>query len=275
MNASHTLYLLTIALAMLAGVLGIGSWRDRENRTLRLLARLFALVACSTAAVAWTLRWTAAGHIPLFGTYESSLSLGLACLAVAAGWDARKPDLQATPAATLVSVLVLAQGFGYDSTAYALTISERSVVVDLHALLAWIAFGWFAAGLGLALKIILTPDSGERITRALSISLSIGFVLLTAMIASGSLYKFMLFGTPWSFDPIETMAFIAWVAYGTILHMDLLAGWTGKRLARWCVGVFIVLLLSYRAIIYFPAWSTYHIFDMDMRVHLVGNEAEE
>ena len=62
------------------------------------------------------------------------------------------------------------------------------------------------------------------------------------------------------------------MAYGTLLHMVLFAGWEGRRLAAWCVGLFFVLVVSYRGIVYFPAWATYHIFDMDLRIHLSGDE---
>jgi len=99
--------------------------------------------------------------------------------------------------------------------------------------------------------------------------LSFGFLLHSAMLASGSFYKFLLFGTTWTFAPVETLGFVVWVAYGTILHLRLLAGWEGRRLAGWTLFVFVLLVVSYRGIVYFPSWSTYHIFDMDLRLHLV------
>ncbi|NIP15989.1 MAG: hypothetical protein GWN02_07605, partial [Gemmatimonadetes bacterium] len=72
----------------------------------------------------------------------------------------------------------------------------------------------------------------------------------------------------WSFDPIETLGFVAWMAYGTLLHLHLMAGWEGRRLASWCAALFVLLTVSYRAIVYFPPSSTYHIFDMDLRIHV-------
>ena len=108
----------------------------------------------------------------------------------------------------------------------------------------------------------------------LVLSLQIGFLLHTSMLVSGSFYKFLLFGKAWSFDPIETLGFIAWIAYGTLLHMHYFAGWEGP--GGWQNGVcryFFVLLVSYRGIVYFPAWSTYHIFDMDLRIHLTGDKS--
>ena len=65
---------------------------------------------------------------------------------------------------------------------------------------------------------------------------------------------------------------IAWIAYGTLLHMHLFAAWRGRRLAAWCLGLFALLVVSYRGIVYFPPVSTYHIFDMNLRIHVVGTQ---
>ncbi|MGB6001007.1 MAG: cytochrome c biogenesis protein CcsA, partial [Thermoanaerobaculia bacterium] len=221
----------------------------------------------------------------LFGTYESSLSLAAAVMLAALVAQRRVSGTGLWPVACGVSAAVVAHGSLYDPTIYALTISERSWVVDIHAVVAWAAFGALTVNAGLALWILLaskqdeaaglragrgpTPDSRPRL---LAFTLSLGFLLHTAMLVSGSFYKFLLFGQAWSFDPIETLGFVAWVAYGALLHMHLFAGWEGRRLAMWCLSLFLLLLVSYRGIVYFPAWSTYHIFDMDLRLHVTGEE---
>jgi hypothetical protein len=50
----------------------------------------------------------------------------------------------------------------------------------------------------------------------------------------------------------------------------LLAQWRGRRLAAWSLGLFVLLVVSYRLVVYFPSWSTYHIFDINLREHLMG-----
>ena len=45
------------------------------------------------------------------------------------------------PVACGVAAALVAHGSLYDPTIYALTISERSWVVDIHAIVAWAAFG--------------------------------------------------------------------------------------------------------------------------------------
>ncbi len=261
--ASVLLWLGTVAATV---GLAAGRW---GRPVLRRAADLLGFCGCLLALGCWIARWLAAGHLPLFGTFESALSLVVAVYLAAAVARSRAggQELVWVPASALCALL-LAHGLGYSREIFALTISERSWVVDLHAIFAWAAFGVLALNAGLALlRLRRDPSLPDR---WLSFSLSLGFVLHTAMLASGSFYKFLLFGRAWSFDPIETLGFVAWVAYGTLLHLHLFAGWEGRRLAAWSLGLFVLLVVSYRGIVYFPAWSSYHILDMDLRMHLMG-----
>lgn len=274
MNATTTPGLI-LGLACLAaafcGAVGLAIRARRLREGLPAVTGLAMLIA--TAAV-WGRRAWVAGHLPLFGTYESSLSLALATLLVPLAFGIRRPRVPAVwPFASAVAGLLLAHGARFDPTVYALTISERSLAVDVHAILAWLAFGALTANAALATVAVARGDG--PVDGPLARTLSVGFALHSGMMASGSFYKFLLFGTAWSFDPIESLGFVAWIAYGTLLHMHLMAGWSGRRLGAWCLALFAILVVSYRGIVYFPAWSTYHVFDMDLRIHLTGSEEIE
>ncbi len=261
-------------ISLLAAVLGMVAWRRPDRRDLGRMTDVAAWGALLFVIILWVARWVEAGHFPLFGTFESALSIAAAVLLVPTVFRfLDRVPASATPGACLVAAAVLFHGRWYDPTPYALTISERSWVVDVHAFIAWGAFGMLAANAGYSAWLLLRAGgrpSGS--THALTGTLTAGFLMHSAMLVSGSVYKFLLFGTAWSFDPIETLGFAAWVAYGVLLHMHLFARWSGKKLARWCLLVFVLLVVSYRGIVFFPVWSTYHIFDMDMRVHLTGSE---
>jgi ABC-type transport system involved in cytochrome c biogenesis permease subunit len=261
-------YLLLVPGCAAASVLGfLGLWK--EEKKFRRAGEWIGLLCFAVALLTWLARWRLTGHMPVFGTYESALSLAVAVLAATLVVRARTDSNRIWPVTCLIAAGLLAHGYRFDDTAFPLTISERSWVVDVHALLAWSAFGCLAANAGLAALVWRSGErTPERTSRLLSQSLSLGFMLHTAMMVSGSFYKFLLFGEAWSFDPIETLGFTAWVAYGTLLHMHLLAGWEGARLAKSCLVVFALLVVSYRFIVYFPAWSTYHILDMDLRMHI-------
>lgn len=272
MTAESTLTAALIPSGLIIGHLGIAARVFRRGPKTEAVVRWLALIWGAALVVSWSLRTAEAGHIPLFGMYESALSLALATVAVAVVWEIRhRGPTVITPLAVLIGAALISHGETFDSTPYALTISERSLMVDVHAILAWLAFGVLALANFLALRIVLGRTAGDDLERPLVKSLQLGFVLLTAMIVSGSVYKFMLFGRPWSFDPVESLALIVWMAYATVLHLHAFAGWSGRKLAGWTLGLFIMLALSYRTLVYFPAWSTYHIFDMDRRIH-VGPE---
>jgi ABC-type transport system involved in cytochrome c biogenesis permease subunit len=250
------LYLFLVPASGVTCLVGIASWVFKDWKRLGRAGEWLGIGCFALTLLTWVLRWRSAGHIPIFGTYESALSLAVAVLATAfvirhrAVW----------PTACGVSAALLAHGSRFNATALPLTISERSWIVDIHGILAWAAFGCLAANAGLALACLLGGErSSEATRRLLTLTLSVGFLLHSAMLASGSFYKFLLFGDAWSFDPMETLGFAAWIAYGTLLHLHLMAG--------------VLLVVSYRIIVYFPAWSTYHILDLDLRIHINPSEA--
>jgi ABC-type transport system involved in cytochrome c biogenesis permease subunit len=272
MSVTPAMVLAAGFVTLLAAVLGGVAWRRQDSRSLARMGDAAAWVALVWVLALWILRWIEAGHLPLFGTFESALSVAGAVLLVPTAFRfLRRVPAAATPGACLVAAAVLFHGRLYDPTPYALTISERSWVVDIHAFVAWGAFGMLAANAGYAAWLLLRKGSPVAV-RPLAGTLTAGFLLHSGMLVSGSVYKFLLFGVAWSFDPIETLGFAAWCAYGTLLHMHLFAKWDGRKLAGWCLVVFALLVVSYRGIVWFPAWSTYHIFDMDIRVHLTGDE---
>ena len=263
-----------VALCAIASALGFVAWFRPDARNIGRMASALGLICLVLGVATWIVRWATAGHLPLFGTYESALSLAVAILL--GGLLAMRRSTGPAglwPVVTGTTAAIVIHGLGFDPTPYALTISERSWVVDIHAVAAWAAFGGLTVNAAIALRRLIGRSLNETLCdRALAFTLSLGFVLHSGMLISGSFYKFLLFGKVWSFDPIETLGLVAWFAYGTLLHMHLFAGWNGRRLALWCLGLFVLLVVSYRGIVYFPAWSTYHIFDMDLRIHLTGSE---
>lgn len=268
---ASVLYAVLVPISAVAALVGFVAWARSGSSPWSRAADVAGMATLGLALTAWIVRWAVAGHLPLFGTYESALSLAVAVLLAALVWRsaAASPGLRPWPVAAAVAAGLLAHGLRFDPSAFPLTISERSWVVDLHALLAWGAFGTLAVNAAFA--VARMAGRGAPAESGLVTSLGVGFGLYTAMIASGSFYEFLLFGRAWSFDPVETLAFATWVGYGALLHMHRFAGWEGRRLARWCVGLFAVLVVSYRFIVHFPPWSTYHIFDMDLRIHVTGS----
>lgn len=250
------------------GVVGLAAWRFAATSWATWLWRALGSAVAGLALAAWGVRWAEAQHLPLFGTYEGALSLVVAVTALGAWAEWRKGWGQGvSPALALVSAALLAHGLRYDTTPWALTISERSLVVDAHAVIAWAAFAVLALNAGLSALTLWAP--ADRAAAALPVTLEWGFFLHTGMLGSGALYRFLLFGRAWAFDPVETLGFVAWLGWGTLLHLHFFARWRDRRLAAWCLGLFVLVVVSYRGIVYFPSWATYHVFDINLREHLM------
>jgi len=214
------------------------------------------------AIAAWALRFWHSGHLPIFGAYESALSL--ACFGAVILWlvglRSGEPLLSLFPAA---AALLLLHGSRYSREISALTISERGVWVHLHAIFAFCAFG-------LGLAIVTAAFLVYRGRRPPMKRILLGFVTLYALnIMTGSYYRFLLFGSPWSWDPIEAMNLACFLAFTTLVHMVSFRQWSLKRTAGWSIVCFVLLVLAYRLILVFPGWSSYHILDIGLRSHIV------
>lgn len=88
----------------------------------------------------------------------------------------------------------------------------------------------------------------------------VSFLFLGVMIVAGSLWAQQSWGRYWGWDPIETSAFVTWIAFGVILHFRVLHRWTGERMA-WLtfVGLAFALVTVYVVAMVVP---TIHNFYM-------------
>lgn len=71
-----------------------------------------------------------------------------------------------------------------------------------------------------------------------------GFVGWTVMLVSGIFWAKDLWGSYWSWDPVETWSLISWIAWGIYIHLHFTHGWQGKRLAWLCIVSFLVSIIS-------------------------------
>ena len=72
-----------------------------------------------------------------------------------------------------------------------------------------------------------------------------GFLLLTATLASGVFFSEALFGKPLPFNHKVVFSFISWLIYGGLLAGRQVWGVRGRRAARWTMAGFVMLLVAY------------------------------
>ena len=93
---------------------------------------------------------------------------------------------------------------------------------------------------------VLSPvvfSKSEQIDSLSYRTISMGFLLLTFGLISGSVWANEAWGSWWSWDPKETWAFISWLVYAAYLHTRLSRGWQGRRPAIIAIfGLFIIII---------------------------------
>lgn len=248
------------ALAVL-GVAALWLWAPRPRR--EVLLGLFG-VGVALLLVEAVLRWVEVGHPPVFGTWENALSSAFALaltvtLAIGKGWDTVPPLwlrlLAVWPAATLVF------GSFFRSRPLPLTISERSIWIDVHVAFAWLAYAVLLSAGMRALAGLIQGGDAETDHAVLG-GAAIGFVAFSAMLATGSWYSYQLFSRWYQWEIVETLAAAVWLGYAVVLHARLLLGWRGRAFYWSAVAVLPILLSC------FWVWSfysgTYHFFDIQI-----------
>lgn len=219
-------------------------------------------------------RWAGVGHPPIFGTYEAALAGSWFLLIYTASSYRSIHDHFRTLILTTVPIGVLLLVYGltlFSTSRIPLTISERSLWVDFHALFSWPAFGSYTVSFCLAGVYLWKSGSRSQESAVLDDLvfryINFGFINHTVMFALGSYYSSILYGTWWQWDPAESTSLITWLAYALSIHMRLFYGWKGDRGAVLSVIAFLTSVVSYWGLIYFPPGSTYHVFDIGFKAH--------
>jgi ABC-type uncharacterized transport system permease subunit len=75
--------------------------------------------------------------------------------------------------------------------------------------------------------------------------LALGFVLLTATLASGVFFSDQVFGKPFKLTHHIVLAALAWAVYALLLFGRWRFGWRGRTAVRWTLGGFSLLVLGF------------------------------
>lgn len=215
-----------------------------------------ALLGHTLAGIA---RWIASGHPPVEGNYENALlgSWFLAGLYLAGA--VKFPRIRAS--GVLVNPIVLFMlGMGLKTKTGLAPLSPpyQSNWLWIHVGFAWLAFGAFFVAFVLGIVYLLKrglnngnnrfwaqfPDLPVLDDLILGF-IAFGFITQALQIAAGAIWASSLWGSYWSWDPIETWSLICWLAYGLVLHLRLTYNWRGHRLAWLAVLAVLTEVVSF------------------------------
>ena len=232
-----------------------------------------ALTGFAAQTLSILARLAATGRLPYVQDYETALAgtwlIMLAYMLLT--W--RYPNLKATGIVVFPFAL-LALGYGLTQPVKAGPVvpALKSIWLVIHVLFAWFTYAAYTTCAALAaLELLKTSKRGLRpgsilertpdvpVLQDLTMRLvGFGFIVNTAMIASGAIWAFELWGSYWRWDPVETWSLLTWVAYGLYLHARLTLGWRGRRLAWIAVLALFGVMMSFWGVQFAP--TSYHLF---------------
>lgn len=229
------------------------------------IRRAVPLVA-ALGVLTLVVRTVYAGHAPIFGTFENTLSCSVALMIGAALTSRHREAPGAWMWALPWAVVLLIYGTFFRIEAVPLTISEQSLWVDAHALLAWAAFVPLILASTLALYRVrgvsfwdLSAEEGDEYIGRL---LNFGFLGLTVMMIVGSWYLYLLFGVFWKWEIVETMALVGWLGYALVIHARYFYRLSGRAFGAAVLAVLPALILTFWVWSLFP--NTFHYFDIPL-----------
>ena len=222
-----------------------------------------------TVLVAW--RWVATGHVPTIGNFENAL-LGGWFVAAMSLWAARRDRYPLVAAATLpFALLALGAGALSDTAHSPLVASLNTFWLYIHIFFAWLGYGAYTVSCGAAIVFLLKTRAGQppaaedelaRIDELMFRSAAFGFVNDGIMIAAGAIWAKDLWGSYWSWDPVETWSLLTWIVYGLALHLRTTLGWRGRRLAWLLLFAVITVIISAFGVNLVMTGSA-HVFNVD------------
>jgi cytochrome c-type biogenesis protein CcsB len=149
--------------------------------------------------------------------------------------------------------------FGTETHIQPLIPALQSNWLIAHVVTCFLGYAAFAVSCGGAVVFLgskkraeLIPDQ-DTLDEVIYRTVLLGFLLLTAGIATGAVWAEQAWGAYWSWDPKETWSLITWFLYAVIIHARMMRGWRGRRVAWLSIIGFAAVLFTYFGVNYLLA----------------------
>jgi ABC-type transport system involved in cytochrome c biogenesis permease subunit len=81
------------------------------------------------------------------------------------------------------------------------------------------------------------------------------------MLVAGSIWAEGLWGSYWSWDPVETWSLISYLVYGIVIHLRVTLGWRDQRQAWLVIAALSTVVISFFGV-NFVVNSSLHVFNV-------------
>lgn len=245
----------------------------------RAMPKITLLIACGfiTHSVTIYARFAATGHLPWSGHYEYALMGGWFIVGgtLFVGWQNKQ--LQSLSAATVTLVTIM-MGYGYmqNPGLTPMAASLKTIWLYIHVYFAWLSFGAYSLAMAAGVLYVLKSKSEAqevpnpaydrfpslgRLDELIFRYIVFGFITDTIMISAGAIWAKDLWGSYWSWDPVETWSLISWLTYGISIHLRVTFGWREKRLAWLAIFALSTVIICFFGV-NFVVNTSLHMFQV-------------
>ncbi len=245
-----------------------------KERILRAIPwMLVAGFICHT--ILWLMRWHRTGYFPANGEFENALSGGWFAIALTLYVFLRRRALIGLALVTVpVTLLFLGYGIMKQPMVIPHNAALKSSWLIIHVAFAQLAFGAYLVAAGFGVIYLLKLRAAERKLPAKVLNkvpalpvleelmfkfVVFGFIADAIMIVAGSIWAKDLWGSYWSWDPVEVWSLASWLVYGLSIHLKVTLGWKGRRLAWIYVFAIFGIIIAYWGVDFFVR-SSQHVF---------------
>ena len=276
MNSSQLLSIVTFVYC-LAAFCYIASWIFKKEFLGKAATWVTILgVAGNTAGI--IMRWMESyrlgiGHAPLSNLYESlvffSWTIVVIYLVVEYRYGNRIIGAFATPIAFLVMAYASLNPNISDRIQPLLPALKSNWLIA-HVITVFFGYASLAIAFGISIMYLIkqSDSSGKigllehfpdlKILDELTHQMVMfGFLFLSIGIITGAVWANSAWGRYWGWDPKETWSLITWLIYVTLLHLRMMWGWQGRRIAYFSILGFLAVLITYFGVNYLPGLHSY------------------
>ena len=276
MNSSQLLSTVTFVYC-LAALLYTASWIFKKEFPGK-AATWVALygVAGNTAGI--LLRWVESyrlgiGHAPLSNLYESLVFFAWTIMVIYLVVERRYRNRIIGAFATPIAFLVMAYaslGPDVSDRIQPLLPALKSNWLIAHVVTCFVGYAAFAIACGTSVMYLVKhldksgkvgllerfPDFGilDELNYRM---IMFGFLFLSIGIITGAVWANSAWGRYWGWDPKETWSLITWLVYAALLHLKMMRGWRGRRVAYFSIAGFAAVLITYFGVNYLPGLHSY------------------
>jgi cytochrome c-type biogenesis protein CcsB len=269
-----------IYLYAISSILLLTAFIFEKDRLLRLVRYLLApAFAVHTGIFLW--RWMRTGYFPANGEFENAVSGGWFAMLLTVLLFYRRKGLAGMALITVpVTLLFLGYGIMKNPAALPHAAALKSSWLIIHVLFAQVAFGAYLVASGFGAVYLLKERKARQglssplydrlpqlpVIEELMLKFVIyGFIADAIMIAAGSIWAKDLWGSYWSWDPVEVWSLASWLVYGLSIHLKVQLGWRGRRMAWIYVFAVIGIIIAYWGVDFFVK-NSQHIFGVRPQV---------